>query len=139
MADLTDLVDTRHWPPGTRLVVRREPRHPGAQRSLFPALDYRYWGHWTDIEVAAPEADADMRAHARVEDHIARLKDSGAQRFPFTDLTANRAWLALVTWADALVRWFQHLCLGGTRLHKARPKTEPLWFVRFPDGVSSLS
>jgi hypothetical protein len=30
-----------------------------------------------------------MRAHANVEDYIGRLKDSGLERFPFTDLTAN--------------------------------------------------
>ena len=46
VADLTDLVDTDDWPPGTRLIVRREPRHAGyAQRSLFPSDAYRYWGH----------------------------------------------------------------------------------------------
>ena len=64
-----------------------------------------------------------MRAHARIEGHIARLKNSGARRFPFTNLDANRAWLALITWADALVRWFQHLCLHGIHLAKAIPKT----------------
>ena len=33
-----------------------------------------------------------MRAHAHVEDHIGRLKDSGLLRFPFTDFAANAAW-----------------------------------------------
>ena len=127
--DLTDEVDTSSRPKGTRLIVRREPKHPGAQRSLFPAHDYRYWGHWTDSEASAARTDADMRAHARVENNIARIKDSGAGRFPFHDLDANRAWPALVTWADTLVRWFQHLCLGGTRLARAKPKTlrRQLW------------
>ena len=50
VAELTDLVDLSDWPPGTRLVVRREPLHPGAQQSLFPSLSYRYWGHYTDAE-----------------------------------------------------------------------------------------
>ena len=31
-----------------------------------------------------------MRDHAHVEDHIKRLKDSGLERFPFTNLDANR-------------------------------------------------
>ncbi len=35
---------------------------------------------------------------------------------------ANRAWLALVCFADALVRWFQLLCCGS-RLAIAEPKT----------------
>ena len=42
VADLTDLVNTTKWPKGTRLIVRREPLHPGAQRSLFPSHDWRY-------------------------------------------------------------------------------------------------
>jgi Transposase DDE domain group 1 len=63
-----------------------------------------------------------MRAHAHVEDHIRRLKDSGAHRFAFVDIDANRAWLAVVCFADALVRWFQLLCLTGA-LAVAEPKT----------------
>ena len=39
----------------------------------------------------------------RVEDTICRLRDSGFERFPFTDLDANR-WLAEACFADALVR-----------------------------------
>ena len=31
-----------------------------------------------------------MRAHAHVEDHIGRLKDSGLLRVPFTDFDAKR-------------------------------------------------
>ena len=62
-----------------------------------------------------------MRAHAHVEDHIGRLKDSGLERFPFCDADANRAWLAELCFAADLVRWFQLLCLGG-RLASAEPK-----------------
>ena len=63
-----------------------------------------------------------MRAHARVEDNIRRLRDSGFERFPFVDLDANRAWLAEVCFADALVRWFQLLCCDGA-MASAEPKT----------------
>ncbi len=37
-------------------------------------------------------------------------------------MDANRAWLALVCFADALVRWFQLLCCSS-RLATAEPKT----------------
>jgi len=57
-----------------------------------------------------------------VKDNIRRLKHSGAQRFPFTDIDANRAWLAVGCFADGLVRWFQQLCLIGA-LAIAEPKT----------------
>lgn len=99
VAELTDLVDLSDWPEGTRLIVRREPLHPGAQTSLFPSLEYRYWGHYTDQQGSAVTRDTHMRAHAHVEDNICRLKDSGLERFPFSDLEANRAWLAVVCFA----------------------------------------
>ena len=110
------------WPAGTRLIVRREPLHPGAQQTLFPSTQFRYWGHYTDAHGEPVQLDVHMRAHAHVEDHIQRVKDSGGNRFPFTDIDANRAWLATVCFADALVRWFQLLCLTGP-LAAARPKT----------------
>jgi hypothetical protein len=122
VAELTALVDLSGWPEGTRLIVRREPLHPGAQQSLFPSLMFRYWGHYTDAAGDPVALDAHMRAHAHVEDHIGRLKESGARRFPFCDIDANRAWLAVVCFADSLVRWFQLLCLDGA-LAKAEPKT----------------
>ena len=122
VAELTDLVDLSNWPPGTRLIMRREPLHPGAQQSLFPSTLFRYWGHYTDAAGDPVTLDVHMRAHAHVEDHIRRLKDSGATRFPFTDIDANRAWLAVVCFADALVRWFQLLCLTGP-LAVTEPKT----------------
>jgi hypothetical protein len=122
VAELTDLIDLSGWPAGTRLIVRREPLHPGAQHSLFPSTMFRYWGHYTDAEGDPVTLDAHMRAHAHVEDHIRRLKDSGAARFPFTDINANQAWLSVVTFADSLVRWFQQLCLTGA-LAVAEPKT----------------
>ncbi len=122
VVEVTDLVDLSDWPPGTRLIIRREPLHPGAQQSLFPSQCYRYWGHYTDGDGEAVELDRHMRAHAHVEDHIRRLKDSAAARFPFCDFDANSAWLAVVCMADSLVRWFQQLCLTGP-LAAAEPKT----------------
>jgi hypothetical protein len=122
VCDATDLVDLSAWPPGTRLIVRREPLHPGAQTSLFPSLGFRYWGHYTDQHADPVALDAHMRAHAHVEDHIRRLKDSGLDRFPFVDLDANRARLAIVAFAADLVRWFQLVCLDGP-LAVAEPKT----------------
>ena len=121
VADLSELVDLSEWPEGTRLIVRREPLHPGAQHSLFPSLEYRYWGHYSDQHGDPVELDQTMRAHAHVELHIQRLKDSGLLAFPFSDLEANRTWMATVMMAADLVRWFQLLCLDGSWV-KAQPK-----------------
>ena len=121
VCEVTDLVDLSSWPKGTRLIVRREPLHPGAQTSLLPDLEYRFWGHYTDQDGDPATLDRQMRAHAHVEDHIGRLKDSGLLRFPFTDFAANAAWLAVVCWGADLVRWFQLLCVTGP-LARALPK-----------------
>ena len=62
-----------------------------------------------------------MRAHAHVEQHIQRLKDSGLCRFPFTSFEANTNWMMAVAMAADLVRWFQLLCFDGPWVN-ARPK-----------------
>jgi len=121
VCDVTDLVDLTRWPEGTRLIIRRQPTHPGAQTSLLPDLEYRFWGHYTDQAGDPVELDRLMRAHAHVEDHIQRLKDSGLERFPFTGWEANQAWLQTVMWAADLVTWFQLLCLTGP-LAQAKPR-----------------
>ncbi|MGH9093408.1 MAG: IS1380 family transposase [Acidimicrobiales bacterium] len=121
VAELTSLIDGAKLPPGTRLIVRREPLHPGAQRSLFASLDYRYWGFYTDQPGDPRDLDVTMRAHAHVEQHISRLKDSGLMRFPFASFEDNATWLMVVALAADLVRWFQLLCFEGT-WRGARPK-----------------
>ena len=120
-ADLTDLAGLSGWPKGTRLVVRREPRHPGAQRTLFPSDTFRYWGFLTDQTGDAAHLDRLMRSHADVEDAVCRLKDSGLARMPFTDWHPNSAWAAMAMVGLALVGWFQTCCLTGA-LAKAAPK-----------------
>src|SRR6516165_2141573 len=69
VAELTGTVDLSGWPAGTRLIVRKEEPHPGAQFSLFDADGYRYQTFICD------SADADIaylearhRGHARVEE-----------------------------------------------------------------------
>jgi hypothetical protein len=121
VCELTSLVDLDTLPEGTRLIVRREPLHPGAQRSLFDSFEYRYWGFYTDQEGDPRDLDVTMRAHAHVEAHIERLKDSGLCRFPFCDFNTNANWMATVMLAADLVRWFQLLCLDGP-WRQARPK-----------------
>jgi Transposase DDE domain group 1 len=121
VCEVTPLISDHKLPEGTRCIIRREPLHPGAQRSLFPALDYRYWGFYTDRDGDPVTLDATMRAHAHVEQHIARLKDSGLLRFPFTSFEANTNWMMAVTMAADLLRWFQLLCLDGPWVG-ARPK-----------------
>ena len=121
VADLTGLVDTGRWPDGTRLIVRGEPLHPGAQCSLLLSDEYRYWGHWTDSTDTPAVCDRHMRAHAHVESIIERVKDAGGSRFPFTSSDGNSAWLLLAVLADTVVRWFQR-CAWQVRCHAPSTK-----------------
>jgi len=122
VCELTSLITDHKLPSDTRLIVRREPLHPGAQRSLFPSLEFRYWGFYTDAEGTPVELDSTMRAHAHVERHIQRLKDSGLGRMPFTSFEANATWMMVVAMSADLVRWFQLLCFDGSWVD-ARPKS----------------
>jgi hypothetical protein len=112
VCEVTSLIDDAKLPEGTQCIIRREPLHPGAQRSLFPALDFRYWGFYTDCDGDPVALDATMRAHAHVEQHSARLNDSGLLRFPFTNFGANSNWMMAVMMATDLVRWFR--CFAST-------------------------
>jgi hypothetical protein len=131
VCEVTELMDLSHFPKGTRCIVRREPLHQGAQRSLFPSLEFRFVAFYTDLDGDPVALDVTMRAHAHVESHIQRLKDSGLCRFPFTSFEANSTWLLCVTLAADLVRWFQLVCLEGT-WRDARPKTLRWEFFHAP-------
>ena len=67
VAGLTELIDTSALPKGTRLLIRTEPLHAGAQHSLFPSLDFRCWGFYTGQHGDPRALDLSMRAQAHVE------------------------------------------------------------------------
>ena len=72
VCEVTDLVDLSSWPKGTRLIVRREPLHPGAQTSLLPDLEYRFWGHYTDQD--GDPATLIQRSHCPGRNHMPETK-----------------------------------------------------------------
>jgi Arc/MetJ family transcription regulator len=122
VAELTESVDLSGWPAGTRLIVRKEEPHPGAQFNLFDPDGYRYQTFICDA------ADADIaylearhRGHARVEERIKDAKDCGLNKFPCYRFAHNQAWLAVVLIACDLLAWTKRLCLDG-ELAAAAPK-----------------
>jgi len=112
------------YPPGTRIIVRRERPHPGAQLDLFEERDgYRYTALATDTAAGQLAfLDVRHRAHARVEDRIRCGKDTGLSRFPSRTFAVNAAWLTVVMLAVDLLAWTQTLLLDG-ELARAEPKT----------------
>jgi hypothetical protein len=112
------------YPAGTRVIVRRERPHPGAQLDAFEERDgWRYTAFATDTRIGQlAHLDARHRAHARVEDRIRCAKDTGLDHFPSRSFAINTAWLVVVMLAVDLIAWPQHLLLHGD-LAKAEPKT----------------
>jgi len=123
VAELTDLLDLSSWPPGMRVIVRRERPHPGAQLSLFEERDgNRYQAFATNTATGQLAfLEARHRAHARVEDRIRHAKNAGLGRFPSREYAINTAWVHVVAIAADLIAWLRLLALTGD-LSKAEPK-----------------
>lgn len=122
VAEATELIDLSGWPSGSRLIVRRERPHPGAQLSFTDADGHRFQAILTDqggSDVAALERR--HRARARAEDQIADDKDTGLSKLPFRAFAMNAVWLELVLIAHDLLAWAKALLLDG-ELARSRPK-----------------
>jgi len=81
LAEITHVLPARAlsgYPAGTRVIVRRERPHPGAQLDAFEERDgWRYTAFATDTPFGQlAQLDARHRAHARVEDRIRCAKDT---------------------------------------------------------------
>ncbi len=96
VCELTDHVDLSAWPDGSRLIVRRERPHPGAQFTIFDERGYRHTCFLTDqddTDIAALELG--HRGRARVEDSIRAGKDTGMRNLPHHAFEHNQTWLEL--------------------------------------------
>jgi hypothetical protein len=96
VAELTGMVDLAGYPDGTRIIVRRERPHPGAQLSLFDQDEgLRHQVFLTDTPFAsggsAQFLEVRHRGHATVEDHIRCGKTTGFGCFPSRHFPVNAA------------------------------------------------
>ncbi|WP_371518244.1 IS1380 family transposase [Kitasatospora sp. NBC_01300] len=125
VAELTGLVDLPGLPEGTRIIVRRERPHPGAQLTLFDLDEgMRHQVLLTDTPNGRGSLqllEVRHRAHARIEDRIRCGKTTGFGRFPSRHFQINAAWLELSLAAIDLLAWAQTLLLDG-ELATAEPK-----------------
>jgi hypothetical protein len=114
VAEVSDRLELDGYPEGARVIVRREPLHPGAQQTFDDIDGRRFTAFITD----QPDADLALldtrqRAHARVEDRIRCAKDSGARCLPCDTFERNAVWLQLVLAAQDLMVLTQNLCFDG--------------------------
>ena len=111
------------WPPGMRIIARRERPHPGAQLRITDAEGWRITvfatntpgGRLADLEVR-------HRLRARAEDRIRGLKDTGLTNLPLQAFAKNQIWLELVQLAADLLTWTQLLAWVDTPARTWEPK-----------------
>ena len=122
VTEITSLLDLKNWPEGSRVIVRRERPHPGAQLTFTDHDGHRFQAILTDRpgkDIATIERE--HRARARAENQISDMKDTGLANLPFKSFEMNQIWLEIVMVAHDLLAWTKTLLLEG-ELKIARPK-----------------
>jgi Transposase DDE domain group 1 len=114
IAEITGCVDLSSWPDRSRLIVRRERPHPGAQLRFTDADGHRFTAFLTDTQ-GGQLADLEVRhrSHARVEDRIRTGKATGLRNLPCKGYELNKVWLELSLTAADLLTWAQTPCFTG--------------------------
>lgn len=117
VAEATGMIDLTGWPQGSRLILRKERPHPGAQLTFTDVDGHRITAILTNTEpgvVAGQAAGLELRhrQHARVEDRIREAKATGLRNFPCRAFNENQAWLQVVLTAVDLVCWTKKVCFA---------------------------
>jgi Transposase DDE domain group 1 len=98
------------WPPGMRIIARRERPHPGAQLRITDADGWRITVFATNTRGGRlADLELDHRHRARAEDRIRALKDTGMTNLPLQAFAKNQIWLEIVQLAAELLTWTQLL------------------------------
>jgi hypothetical protein len=133
VTEVTDAFDLSGWPPGMRLIVRKERPHPGAQLRITDVDGMRITAFVTSTR-RGQLADLELRhrRRARAEDRIRAAKDTGLANLPLHDFAANQIWCALVALAGDLTAWMQTLALAGHDARRWEPKRLRLRLFSLP-------
>jgi hypothetical protein len=117
VAEATGMIDLSGWPAGSRLILRKERPHPGAQLTFSDVDGHRITAILTNtgagvVPGQAAGLELRHRQHARVEDRIREAKASGLRNFPCRAWNENNAWLEVVMTAVDLVCWTKLICFA---------------------------
>lgn len=120
VAEATGMIDLTNWPEGSRLILRKERPHPGAQLTFADVDGMRVTAILTNTPVHGPAVvpgqaaglELRHRQHARVEDRIREAKATGLRNFPCRAFNENQAWLEVVLTAVDLVCWTKKICFA---------------------------
>jgi hypothetical protein len=124
VAEATGMIDLTSWPAGSRLILRKERPHPGAQLTFTDVDGMRVTALLTNTPTGVVPGQAAglelrHRQHARVEDRIREAKATGLRNFPCYAVSENQAWLEVVLAAVDLIAWTKALAFADTP-HLAR-------------------
>lgn len=122
VVELTGHIKLDRWPDTTRLIVRREPLHPGAQQTIDDIDGFRFTALITDQSGDPTILECRHRARARIEDRIREAKDLGLRKLPLETFDRNDLWVQLVLVAHDLLTFTKLVCLDGD-LQLAEPVT----------------
>jgi hypothetical protein len=117
VTEVTDLIDLSSWPAGSRLILRKERPHPGAQLTFTDIDGHRVQAFLTDtgrgvIPGQLAGLELRHRQHARVEDRIREAKATGLRNLPCRGFATNAAWLQAVLTAIDLIAWTKLICFA---------------------------
>jgi hypothetical protein len=114
------------WPPGTRVIIRRELPHPGAQLRITDIDGWRLTAFATNTPRRQGWRLADLevrhRLRARAEDRIRCLKDTGLTNLPLQSFAKNQIWQEIAQLAYELLTWTQTLAWHGKPARCWEPK-----------------
>ena len=118
VAELTGIMDLTSWPPGMRVIVRKERPHPGAQLRFEDVGGMRITAFATNTRPGGPhqqipDLELRHRRRARCEDRIRLAKETGLRNLPLFSFAQNRIWVHIVQLALDLTAWMQTLALAG--------------------------
>src|SRR2546430_1657886 len=115
IAEITHIerLDLTPWPEGSRVIIRRERPHPGAQLKFTDADGHRFQATLTDLTGDMVEIERLHRGRGDAENLIRAAKQTGLENLPFREFALNAVWLELSLIAQDLIAWTQALCLTG--------------------------
>jgi len=123
VAELTHLMSLSGWPPGMRVIVRKELPHPGAQLRFEDVDGMRITAFATNSRTGQlPDLELSHRRRAGCEDRIRIAKDAGLANLPLASFNANRIWCAVVALAAEIPAWMLMLAFTEHQARRWEPK-----------------